>query len=253
MGLFCPLASGSKGNCLYLETDETKILIDAGLSLKQIALRLKNLDRTLDQIDAILVTHEHMDHIQGIKRICNTYSIPLFTNSETAKGIYANFQMPFKFKIFTTGEMFHFRDLKIYPFPVHHDTLDPVALCIESNDIRLGICTDAGIVTTQMIASLKDCDYLYIEANHQPSMVHACSRPIVYKRRVLGRQGHLSNEDCLKLLRAIAHPKLKHIYLAHLSQECNHPDLALKTIKDAFKNIPVSIAYQEKISEKVIF
>lgn len=253
MGLFCPLASGSKGNCLYLETKESKILIDAGLSCKQMILRLQRIHRSLEEIDAIIITHEHMDHILGVKRVCTKYSIPLFTNSETAKGIYANFQIPFKFKIFTTGETFHYRDLEVFPFPVQHDTLDPVALRIRTEGKSLGICTDAGMVTTQMIESLKECDYLYVEANHQPSMVHACARPAVYKRRVLGRQGHLSNEDCLKLLKAIAHPKLKYIYLAHLSQECNHPDLAMKMIKDGLGQIPISIAYQEKISEKITF
>lgn len=253
MGLFCPLASGSKGNCLYFETKQTKLLIDAGLSAKQIALRLKQIERSLEEIDAIIVTHEHTDHIAGIKRVCQLHNIPIFSNTETAKGIYANFQTELKFKIFTTGEPFLFRDCEILPFSVQHDTLDPVALRIDYEGKRFGICTDTGIVTTQMMQLMKECDYLLVEANHQPSMVHACSRPSVYKRRVLGRQGHLSNEECLKLLRAIQNPKLKHIFLAHLSEECNHPDLALKMIQEEFPKIPVSIAYQEKISKFIEF
>jgi phosphoribosyl 1,2-cyclic phosphodiesterase len=118
----------------------------------------------------------------------------------------------------------------------------------------VGICTDLGYVTTLVTAHLRDCDYLYIEANHEPSMVYACPRPPIYKQRVLGRQGHLSNEMCAELLKEIKHPGLKHVYLAHLSEECNNPEVALKKVREHLEEeVGLSIAYQEKISQKILF
>ena len=123
--------------------------------------------------------------------------------------------------------------------------------------MKLGFCTDLGFVTSLVVGQLQDCDYLYIEANHQPSMVHACSRPMIYKQRVLGRQGHLSNEDCAQLLASVVHPGLKHVHLAHLSSECNAPDLALEIVQqkiaEAGYRIDLSIAYQDEISKKIEF
>lgn len=254
---FCPLASGSKGNCLYLGTPQTKILIDAGISAKATAQRLAQLNVDLDDIDAILITHEHGDHIQGLKTLAFQRKIPLLCNSETAKGIYSYFRECPTFKIFVTGEPFEFADLEIHPFSIPHDTLDPVGFTIRYNSTKLGICTDLGFATCQVEQQLKGCDYLYVEANHQISMVHACSRPMTYKQRVLGRHGHLSNDACGQLLAQIAHSKLQHVYLAHLSSECNHPETARKVVEEILnpKNffLDISIAHQEKISRSISF
>lgn len=257
MNGFCPLASGSKGNCIYLGTKKTKILIDAGISGKATAMRLAEIDVDLTDIDAILITHEHTDHIKGLQALACRMGIPVFANSDTAKGIIALMKECPKFKIFSTGETFEFGDIEIHPFTVQHDTLDPVAFTIRTGDLKLGFCTDIGFVTSLVSNQLQNCDYLYIEANHQPSMVHASSRPMIYKQRVLGRQGHLSNEDCAHLLASVLHPGLKHVHLAHLSSECNAPNLALeivqKKIEEKGYQIDLSIAYQDKISRKIDF
>lgn len=257
MNGFCPLASGSKGNCIYLGTKKTKILIDAGISGKATAMRLAEIDVDLTDIDAILITHEHTDHIKGLQALACRMGIPVFANSDTAKGIIALMKECPKFKIFSTGETFEFGDIEIHPFTVQHDTLDPVAFTIRTGDLKLGFCTDIGFVTSLVSNQLQNCDYLYIEANHQPSMVHASSRPMIYKQRVLGRQGHLSNEDCAHLLASVLHPGLKHVHLAHLSSECNVPHLALeivqKKIEEKGYQIDLSIAYQDKISRKIDF
>jgi phosphoribosyl 1,2-cyclic phosphodiesterase len=254
---FCPLASGSKGNCIYLGTDRTKILIDAGISAKSIRSKLSEINVDLADIDAILVSHEHGDHIQGLKVLAYQLGIPVLANGETAKGITAFFHDCPKFKIFSTGETFEFGDLEIHPFSIPHDTLDPVAFTICNENLKLGICTDLGFVTSLVEHRLQNCDYLYVEANHQPSMVHACSRPPIYKQRVLGRNGHLSNEACGALLKKLHHPKLKHIYLAHLSSECNTPDTALGVIKDHLEDkastVDISIAFQDKLSLPLFF
>jgi phosphoribosyl 1,2-cyclic phosphodiesterase len=252
---FCPLASGSKGNCLYLGTAHTKILIDAGLSFSATKERLSQIGVDLKEIDAILISHEHTDHIRGLELLSSKMDIPVLANSETAKVIASTTKKMPRFKIFSTGETFAFGEIEIHPFSVQHDTLDPVGFTFSFDSIKIGVCSDLGFVTTLIKSRLKRCDYLYIEANHEPSMVYASSRPLIYKQRVLGRQGHLSNEMCIDLLKEVYHPALKHVYLAHLSSECNHPELALKKVQSALSkpNLSISIAYQDKISKSIEF
>ncbi len=254
---FCPLASGSKGNCVYLGTGKYKILIDAGISTRAIQHRLSEINVDVADIDAILVTHEHTDHIQGLKVLAYKMGIPIFANQETAKGIVNTFHDCPKFRIFSTGETFEFGDLEIHPFSIQHDTLDPVAFTIRTADLKLGFCTDLGFATTLVQSQLRECDYLYLEANHQPSMVHASPRPMVYKQRVLSRTGHLSNESCGQLLAQIYSPRLKHVHLAHLSSECNTPETALSVIRNILAeqgiHLELGIAHQEKISRAFSF
>lgn len=254
---FCPLASGSKGNCIYLGTDHTKILIDAGISAKAIQTRLSEINVDLADIDAILITHEHSDHIQGLKTLAYKKGIPILANHETAKGIVAAFHDCPKFKIFSTGETFEFGDLEIHPFSIQHDTLDPVAFTIRLNNLKLGFCTDFGFATSLVQVQLSNCDYLYVESNHEPSMVHASPRPMIYKQRVLSRNGHLSNDACGNLLAHVYNPKLKHAHLAHLSSECNSPQTALKVIREILDakgiQLDMSIAAQDKISRAIFF
>ena len=257
MNGFCPLASGSKGNSIFLGTKRTRILIDAGLSCAAIEKRLSAIDIDIKTIDAILITHEHTDHIQGLAVLAEKLRIPIFSNAETAKGICSALRIRPRFKIFTTGEPFEFEGLEIHPFSIPHDTLDPVAFTIRTDSLKLGFCTDLGYATSLVKKQLEFCDYLYLEANHQPSMVHASSRPAIYKQRVLSKQGHLSNEDCAALLGSIFHPDLKHVHLAHLSSECNHPELALKIVHEFLaaqnRSLSLSIAYQEKNSQAIQF
>lgn len=249
---FCPLASGSKGNCIYFGTDNTKILIDSGLSGRAIKTRLEEIDVDISDIDAILITHEHHDHIQGLPVLAYRMGIPVFANNETAKGIVEVYKDCPKFKIFSTGETFEFSDLEIHPFSIQHDTLDPVAFTIKTAGLKFGFCADLGFVTSLVRHQLQNCDYLYVEANHEESMVHASSRPEVYKRRVLSRSGHLSNTACGELLVDVWHEGLKHVHLAHLSQECNHPETALRVIRGILEkkglSLELAIAPQERIS-----
>lgn len=254
---FCPLASGSKGNCVYLGAGKTKVLIDAGISAKAIQSRLSEINVDLSEIDAILITHEHTDHIQGLKTLAYKMGIPVLANHETAKGIVEAFHDCPKFKIFSTGETFEFGDLEIHPFSIQHDTLDPVAFTIKTGNLKLGFCTDLGFATTLVQSKLQECDYLYLESNHQPSMVHASSRPMIYKQRVLSRSGHLSNEACGTLLSQVYHPKLKHVHLAHLSSECNSPETALQVVHQILEEkgikLDICTAPQEKISRAIYF
>lgn len=254
---YCPLASGSKGNSVYLSTPQCKLLIDAGISGRAITKKLAEINVDIQDIDAILVTHEHSDHIQGLRVLAFKHKIPVFANHETAKGIVEHFHDCPKFKIFSTGETFEFAGLEIHPFSIQHDTLNPVAFTIKCEGLKLGFCTDLGFASSLVRNNLLQCDYLYIEANHEPSMVHASHRPDIYKQRVLGRSGHLSNQACGELLTQIAHPNLKHVHLAHLSEECNSHEKAVHTISEILKksamSLNLSIAPQNTIGQTIIF
>lgn len=254
---FCPLASGSKGNAIYFGSSQTKILIDAGLSAKATTLRLEQIGVKLEEIDAILVTHDHSDHISGLKTLAFRYGIPVMANHETAKGIIEYVGDCPKFKIFSTGETFEFMDLEIHPFTIQHDTMDPVAFTIRTEGKKFGFCADIGFATSLVRTHLKDADYLYLEANHEPSMVHSSARPMIYKQRVLSRTGHLSNKEAGEVLAEVAHAGLKHVHLAHLSSECNSPEVAMNVIEDVLNRhgikLDISVAPQHQISHQIHF
>lgn len=254
---FCPLASGSKGNAIYFGSAHTKILIDAGLSAKATKEKLDQIGVKLEDIDAILITHEHSDHILGLKTLAFRYGIPVMANHETAKGILEYTTQCPKFKIFSTGESFEFMDLEIHPFSIQHDTLDPVAFTIKTDGKKFGFCADLGFATSLVRNHLKEADYLYLEANHEPSMVHSSARPMFYKQRVLSRSGHLSNEAAGELLAEVAHSGLKHVHLAHLSSECNTPDVAMNVIGNILDRhgikLNISVAAQHQISAAIHF
>jgi len=247
-----PLSSGSKGNILLLETETIKLIIDVGISAKIAEQKLQEVGVSFSDVDAILITHEHSDHIKGLETIARRYNLPVFANAETAKAILDAGIQDVQFTIFTTDESFHFKGVDIYPFSIQHDTMDPVAFTFVYQGIKVGICTDLGYVTSLVKAHLEGCHALVIESNHEPSMIHACNRPQVYKTRVLGRQGHLSNDMCCELLTAVAGETLQHVFLAHLSEECNNPELALKKGKAVLgENVNLYLAHQHTISEAV--
>ena len=249
---FCPLASGSKGNSLIFSSGQTKILVDAGITARQTKLRLAELDVDLDDIDAILISHEHRDHVAGLQQLALRRHIPVLCNAETAKAIYANLGECPQFKVFSTGEAFEFGDIEIHPFSIQHDAVEPCAFTLKVNSLKVGICTDLGFATTLVQSQLQGCDYLYLEANHEPEMVMACPRSPYYKERVLSRSGHLSNEDAGKLVSDIWHSGLKHIHLAHLSEECNHPEKALERVRLQVQGeTTVSIAPQKTIGQVI--
>ena len=223
---FFPLASGSKGNTLYLGTEKTKLLIDAGISVKKIEMRLQQYGIALSDIEGIIVTHEHHDHIASLRTLNQKWSIPIFCNRETAKGIYHQLKFVPKCKIFTTAETFSYKNIDVHPFTIPHDTLDPVALRIETEGTAIGVCTDLGFVSSVVKKKLSGCQLLYLEANHDPDMVAASKRPA-------------------------------RVYLAHLSSECNTKTLALETIQQALKHASdytnIMIAHQEEASEPFHF
>ena len=256
MVTFCPLASGSKGNALFLGTPHGNLLIDAGISAKLLKERLATVGAALESIRAVIISHEHHDHIAGIKTIASKHSIPVIANYATAEAIVESLGECPPFTIFTTGETFEFLSMEIHPFSVQHDGVDPTAFTIHVNGLKIGVCTDIGFVTETVRYELRDCDVLYIEANHEPSLVHASSRPEIYKRRVLSRTGHLSNEEAASLICSVASDRLRRVYLAHLSSECNTPETALRVVSGVLQqrgvHAEVEIAHQDLASRPLI-
>lgn len=253
---FCPIASGSKGNCTYLNTPQAHLLIDVGISARAIEKHLEALEVTPNAIDAILLTHEHTDHIRAAKIFSEKWQTPLICNRETAKAVCAAFEThtDFRFKLFTTEEPFTFADLTITPFGVQHDAIEPVGFRLDSAGWSAGICTDLGMWTQNIADHLRGCDVLLIEANHEPEYVFASPRSRVYKERVTGRFGHLSNQACAELIEAMQTKRLTHVYLGHLSSECNSPEKALAVISKHLQCIPeLIVAGQNERSPTYVF
>lgn len=232
---FCSIASGSSGNCIYIGNDNTHLLIDTGISKKKIEEGLYKLGLTGDDITAILITHEHVDHIQGLGVFCRKYPVPIYATRGTVQGIldYKGLgKLPAELlHEITVGETFGIQDIQVYPFAISHDANEPSAYRVEYADKKVAIATDLGEYDDTIISNLQGLDGILLEANHDVHMVEVGPYPYPLKQRVLGSRGHLSNELSGRLLCDILHDKLQFIVLGHLSKENNFPELALETVK----------------------
>ncbi len=219
----CSLASGSKGNCLYLETGETRLLVDAGLSLREITARMQHAGIQPDTVHGVLVTHEHLDHIRSAGAFARRYRIPVLISYATrqAAAAYLNKTDLIEFE---TGYAFAFQDCMVDPFPITHDCSDPVGFVVDSAEGRFGTATDLGVVTRLVRDKLQGCRALNLEANHDPEMLQDGPYPWHLKQRIKSRHGHLSNQESLELLFDLAHSGLEALVMAHLSEVNNHPD-----------------------------
>jgi len=226
----CVLASGSRGNSIYLTDGSTSLLLDAGLSGSEIERRLSLRGINPGDIDGILVSHEHSDHIQGVGVLSRRYNIPVYINPETCKASSPRMGTVDLIRHFECGFLFTLKTLTIHPFSISHDAADPSGFIISKNGVKIGIATDLGIVSSLVKEHLKCCDLLVIEANHDPDMLNNGPYPWHLKQRVKGRGGHLSNQDSKKILSQIIHPGLKHVILAHLSETNNMPQKAEEEI-----------------------
>lgn len=230
----CVLASGSRGNCTFIGTENTRILIDAGLSAKKTAERLADIGETPEDIDAICVTHEHGDHIAGIRVLQKKHDIPVYANAGTFEGIRAARQGgDVACRQFTTGSAFEIGDIRIEPFSVPHDAYEPVGFVVCFGETRIGVATDIGIATNLLREKLRSCEVIVIEANHDEAMLHEAPRPWSLKQRILSNQGHLSNRASAGIISEIAGEGLKHLFLAHLSSDCNTPSHARREFEDS--------------------
>jgi phosphoribosyl 1,2-cyclic phosphodiesterase len=228
---FCILGSGSDGNCALLQTAQARILVDAGFSARRLGLLLAGVGESLDRIDAVFLTHEHGDHTAGISGLSRHPHIKVFANHATARAVQAGLKHRPDWQCFETGARFRFRDLEIESFAVPHDAHDPVAFLFTNgtDDLftpagRLAWLTDLGHAPQHVRERIREADVLVVEANYCPQMLKDDrKRPWSVKQRISGRHGHLSNESARELLLSVASPRWRHVFLAHLSRECNSP------------------------------
>lgn len=225
---FSVLGSGSKGNSVFIESGRTSVLIDAGFSGKQISSRLSLIGKDVEEVSAILLTHEHNDHVSGAGVLSRRCRIPVFANEGTFRGAAKKIGKLHRREEFATGDTVAYQDLQIRSFRISHDTLDPVGYVISDGMFSIGYCTDTGKVSHLMAARLRKCNVLILEFNHDPHMLKMGPYPLALQQRVRSSQGHLANEDAAEFLGQLQHDKLQYVVLAHLSETNNLPELAQK-------------------------
>lgn len=237
------IASGSSGNCLFVGTARTGVLIDAGISMKRIREGLETQGLSLDRIRAIFLTHEHMDHVSGLGPVLRKIPIPVYATQETIEAIWSKGLMKGVsqdlFHRIEPAETFLVEDMKVFPMSVSHDAANPVCYTVQADGKKVGVATDMGCYTDELVDHLKDCDSLLLEANHDINLLQVGSYPYALKMRILGERGHLSNDTTARLIKRLLHPGLQHILLGHLSKENNFPELAYRTVAYELENDPV--------------
>ena len=231
----CSIASGSSGNCIYVGSETTHLLVDIGISGKKAESGLHELDLTGRDIDGILITHEHADHIQGLGVIARKYEIPIYATPGTIEAIKSYKPLGKLeediFRPVKEDEKFVIKDLTINPMKISHDAAQPVGYRISYGSRKVAICTDLGTYNEYTVESLRGMDALLLEANHDINMLQVGPYPYYLKQRILGDRGHLSNENSGRLLCRILHDNLKAVLLGHLSKENNLPELAYESVR----------------------
>ena len=233
------LGSGSAGNATFVWAGNTRILVDAGFSARDLARRLASLGVDADVIDGIVVTHDHGDHTRGMGVFARRHGTPLYMTPPTRAACSKLLRGEEHVVEYRPGRPFTVGDLRVEPFLTVHDAADPVgvALVDECTGLRLGVATDLGRPTAHVRHALSTCDLLVLEANHDEVMLHTSSYPASVRRRISSSHGHLSNQAAARFVIDLMHPRLAGVVLAHLSAECNRPDLARRVVGDALKKV----------------
>lgn len=231
---FCSIASGSSGNCIFVGSESTGVLVDVGVSGRRITSGLQHIDRRMEEIDAILITHEHSDHIKGLGVLARKYGIPIYATPGTIEAIGLCEALGSidsgLFHVIHADEDFRIQDLTVSPFRISHDAAQPVAYRITDGRKCMAVATDMGCYNDYIVEHLQKLDGILLESNHDINMLQVGTYPYPLKQRILGSQGHLSNETAGRLLCEILHDDLKSIVLGHLSRENNYEALAYATV-----------------------
>ena len=230
---FTILGSGSNGNCAYLEAGETRLLIDAGFSAKQIRERLAQIGRAPEGLSGILLTHEHTDHTNGLGTLCSKVPVPIYCNRLTREAVQVQFQeTKFDFRLFSTGASFEVGCVGVETFSVPHDAYDPVGFMLRTCGRNIGFLTDLGHATKLVVERVRSSHVLVLETNHDMKMLQDDPRrPWSLKQRILSRHGHLSNDAAANVLTEVVSAELEQVYLGHLSRDCNRPELARNAVQ----------------------
>lgn len=230
------IASGSSGNCIYIGSDTTHLLVDVGISGKRVEQGVNELDLSMSDIDGILITHEHSDHIAGLGVLARKYNIPIYATPLTKEAILdprskvGNIDSDLICEIYKDDKL-TIKDIIVNPMKISHDAVDPVAYRFKNEGKQVAICTDLGTFDEYTVESLKGMNALFLESNHDVNMLQVGPYPYYLKRRILGDRGHLSNERAGELLSKIMHDNMHTVYLSHLSKENNLPQLAYESVR----------------------
>ncbi|MEY8391807.1 MBL fold metallo-hydrolase [Lachnospiraceae bacterium] len=258
----CSIASGSSGNCIFAGSDSTSLMIDTGISGKRIEEGLQEIGHTTREVDGILITHEHSDHISGLGVVARRYGIPIYATKGTREAVLRSKsvgEIPRElFREIQPGEDFIIGDISISPISISHDAAQPTAYLLRQGRKSMAVMTDLGRFDADIIAKLQNLDLIFLEANHDVHMLQVGSYPYYLKQRILGDKGHLSNELSGQLLSRILHDHMKTVVLGHLSKENNYEQLAYETVRleiDLAENpyhagdFPIHVAGRDRISE----
>jgi len=246
------LGSGSAGKCAYLDTEETRLLIDAGFSGRQIRDRLISIGRTPECLDGILITHEHSDHIQGLTMLCAKLQVPIFCNRLTMEAVQSQLQTKFDCRVFSTGATFEVGDVTVDTFSDQNDSYDPVRFLLRNGSGNFGFLPDLGHATKLVIERVRAANVLLLETNHDLKLLQEdTQRPWSIKQRILSRHGHLSNVAAAEVAEQIVSDELRHLYLGHLSRDCNRPELAHRAVSERLRQIGADHVRIESTSQDV--
>lgn len=239
----CSIASGSSGNCIYTGSDSTHLLVDAGISARKIEEGLRQIELEGKDIQGLLITHEHSDHVKGVGILARRYGMPIYGTAGTIAQMKAMSGLGTideeLYHVVRADEAFTIGDVEVEPFAISHDAAEPVAYRFRCGEKSAAVATDMGVYTDYIVDHLKDLDVLLVEANHDIQMLQVGPYPYPLKRRILGDRGHLSNESAGQLLCRVLHDNMKKIYLGHLSKENNYAELAYETVKLEIQLDPV--------------
>lgn len=248
---FTILGSGSGGNCAYLETDQTRLLIDAGFSGRQIRERLASIGKTPEMLQGVLITHEHGDHICGLGILGPKLGIPIYCNRLTREAVESHYERPFDARIFTTGATFELGDVVVETFSVPHDAQDPVGFLLRTPAGNIGFLTDLGHATKLVIQRVKPAHVLVLETNHDLKLLQEdTKRPWSTKQRILSRHGHLCNDAAAEAAEQIVTADLRRLYLGHLSRDCNRPELAYRVVSERLQRAGATHVQVESTSQE---
>ena len=258
----CPLFSGSSGNSIFLSCGGVRLLVDAGMSAAREEAALREIGVDVRELDGVLVTHEHVDHVRGLGVLCRKYGLPVYANEGTWQGILEKESgIPARcVRTFYTGEDFYIGGVDVRPFAIPHDANEPVGFAFSCQGMRCGVATNIGHISSGWMDAVSGCQALVLEANHDVEMVERGPYPQRLRRRILGRNGHLCNADCAKALLELAKKGTRAVSLAHLSVDNNLPELAYNTVCEALSgagyavgsDISVTVARRDRVSDMLI-
>lgn len=243
--LIASLNSGSNGNCYYIGTEGEAVLVDAGISCRETETRLSNLGLSMQNVKALFISHEHIDHIRGVRVLATKYELPVYITSRTLKhsGIHIEKQLLHSFE---ANEQVRIGKITVTPFAKEHDAVDPYSFIVEGNGIKVGVITDIGIACKQVVHYFRQCHACFLESNYDEQMLEEGGYPQRLKKRISGGKGHLSNAQALELFRKHKPAFMSHLLLSHLSKNNNHPDLVFELFSKQAATTRVIIASRER-------